>query len=239
MSEKCKHIGINPCTLPEISLLGSSLGMLIPGKPHSRDKSRNSGVSIETLDFARVHTFTCVIGVGSPAGARRGGGAITGWTRRRSRLMTGSPPAGDQHSPQMRTQNGRGRVRGECDRGRATAIGPRRWAGESPPPPVGRRKTVGQRCGRDGHVKRRAVAGSPVPWRTCQNQTCSATQGRNRRLDAGCGRLQAHRWTRPDDWPTLRVVGTFDVCSNAAVNCDLSCCRLKWQYLHCRADSVA
>jgi len=238
MSEKCKHIGINPCTLPEISLLGSSLGMLIPGKSHSRDKSRNSGVSIETLDFARVHTFTCVIGVGSPAGARRGEGrslagpgAVPGWWRdRRLRAINIARRCAPKTA---------GGVRGECDRGRATAIGPRRWAGESPPPPVGRRKTVGQRCGRDGHVKRRVVAGSPAPWRTCQNQTCSATQGRDRRPDAGCGRLQARRWTRPDDWPTLRVVGTFDVCSNAAVNCDLSCCRLKWQYLHCRADSVA
>jgi len=27
----------------------------------------------------------------------------------------------------------------------------------------------------------------------------------------------------PDDRPTLRAVGTFDVCSNADVNSDLSC----------------
>jgi len=53
--------------------LGLQLRMLIPGKSHSRDESRNSWVLIETLDFARVRTFTCVIGVGSPAGARRGG----------------------------------------------------------------------------------------------------------------------------------------------------------------------
>ena len=45
--------------------------MLIPGKSHSRDESRNSRVSI---DFARVRNFTCVIGVGSPVGARRGRG---------------------------------------------------------------------------------------------------------------------------------------------------------------------
>jgi len=37
--------------------------MLIPGKSHFRVNSRNSWVSIETLDFARV---SCVIGVGSP-----------------------------------------------------------------------------------------------------------------------------------------------------------------------------
>jgi len=51
------------------------LGMLIPGKSHSRDESRNSQVSIETLDFARGCSFTWVIGVGSPAG---GGGSPTG-----------------------------------------------------------------------------------------------------------------------------------------------------------------
>ena len=50
------------------------LGLLITGKSHSRDESRNYRVSIETLDFAPVRNFTCVIGVGSPAWARRGGG---------------------------------------------------------------------------------------------------------------------------------------------------------------------
>jgi len=47
--------------------------MLIRGKSHSRDESRNSRVSIKTLSFARIGTFTCVIGVGSPVGAREGG----------------------------------------------------------------------------------------------------------------------------------------------------------------------
>jgi len=65
----------------------SQLEMLIPGKSYSRDESRNSRVSIETLDFARVCTFTCVIGVGSPA--QRGGGAITDRTQRCSQPMTG------------------------------------------------------------------------------------------------------------------------------------------------------
>ena len=47
--------------------------MLIRGKSHSWDESRNSRVSIKTLSFARIGTFTCVIGVGSPVGAREGG----------------------------------------------------------------------------------------------------------------------------------------------------------------------
>jgi len=76
------------CDVPITNLLQSEIGMLIPGKSHSWDESRNSRVSIETLDFAQVRTSTCMIGVGSPAGARRGG-AITGRTRCRSRPMTG------------------------------------------------------------------------------------------------------------------------------------------------------
>ena len=48
--------------------------MLISGKSHSWVESRNFWVSVETLDFARVCTFTGVIAVGSPAEARRGGG---------------------------------------------------------------------------------------------------------------------------------------------------------------------
>ena len=52
--------------------------MLIPGESHSRDESRNSRVLIESVDFALVCTFSCVIGVGSPAGARMGEGAIAG-----------------------------------------------------------------------------------------------------------------------------------------------------------------
>ena len=97
--------------------------MLIPGKSHSRDESRNSRVSIETLDFARVRTFTCVIRVGSPVWVQRGRGdhrldpasfpADDG---------TPSPPAGDQHSRQWRTQNGRGGT-GKCNGLRTTGRG--------------------------------------------------------------------------------------------------------------------
>ena len=47
------------------------LGMLIPGKSHSRVESRNSRVSIQTLDFTWV-PFTGVIGAGSPAEVWRG-----------------------------------------------------------------------------------------------------------------------------------------------------------------------
>ena len=64
-------------------------GSLIPGRSHSRDESQFPGLDrFQTLDFARVRTFTCMIGVGSSAGARRGG-TITDRTQRRSRPMTG------------------------------------------------------------------------------------------------------------------------------------------------------
>ena len=43
-------------------------------------------------------------------------------------------------------------------------------------------------------------------------------ESRDRRPDAGYGRQEARRRTRTHDPPTSRVVGTFDVCSNAAVN---------------------
>ena len=79
--------------------------MLIPGKLHSRVESRNSQVLIETLDFARVHTFTGVIGVGSPVEARRGGGAIAGQLASRSRMMCSSPPADDRRSQWWRARN--------------------------------------------------------------------------------------------------------------------------------------
>ena len=67
--------------------------MLIPGKSHSRVESRNSRVSIETLHFARVCTFTCVIGVGSPAGAR-GGRCTIGRRRGRDRRVKQRAAAG-------------------------------------------------------------------------------------------------------------------------------------------------
>ena len=56
--------------------------MLISGKSHSWAESRNFWVSVETLDFARVCTFTGVIAVGSPAEARRGGGRLPAGPRR-------------------------------------------------------------------------------------------------------------------------------------------------------------
>jgi len=98
----------------------------------------------------------------------KGAGEIAGRTQRRFRPMTGPHlrlwTINITGSGTLKTAGGR--VLGERDRGSATAIG--RRAGESPPPAVGRRWTIGLRRGRDGHVKRRAAVGSPAPWRTCQ-----------------------------------------------------------------------
>jgi len=132
-----------------------------------------------------------------------------------------------------------GRVRGERDCGSATAIGPR---------------TMG-----------RGITASALQTPLDNRSTSQAGWARDWRETAGSGRVSGAMvhllkhmlcWehdgvtaitgpppTRPDDRPTLRAVGIFDVCSNAAVNSDLSCFlyrgRMKRPYLHCRADSVA
>jgi len=49
---------------------------------------------------------------------------------------------------------------------------------------------------------------------------------------------QVRRSTWPDDRPTSRAVGTFDVCSNSDLSYFLYRGRLKQPHLHCRADAV-
>ena len=181
-----------------------NLAMLIPGKSHSPGRvtipGSRSRLSISPLS----RYFHLRDGVRSPAGARRGRGdhrpnpapfpADDG---------TQSPPVDDRHSGRWRTQNGRGSTTGKVQRPSA----PRLRAGESPPPPVGRRWTIGRRRGRDGRVKWRAAAG----WKSRRAA---------RRRDAIADRMPGMGDHRPavGRWPTLRAVGTFDVCSNAAVN---------------------
>jgi len=68
-------------------------------------------------------------------------------------------------------------------------------------------------------VKPRAAAGSPAPWRTCQKADVQRDGG-----DAIADRMQGMGDHRPAvGRGRMMVVGTFDVCSNAAVNSDLSC----------------
>ena len=153
--------------------------------------------------------------------------------------MTPLPPADDQHSRQWRAQNGRRGYRGIA-------------TGEAQRPSAPR--TTG-----------RGITASALQTPLDNRSTSQAGRARDWRETAGSGRVSGAMvhllkhmlcWehdgvtaitgpppTRPDDRPTLRAVGIFDVCSNAAVNSDLSCFlyrgRMKRPYLHCRADSVA
>jgi len=215
--------------------------MLIPMKSHSRVKSRNSRVSIETLDFARLRDRSWITGGGVK------GGAIAGQTRHRSRPMTGP------HHCLWRIdiagggapKTAGGEVRGSAVKrsGRSAPGGPpRRRAGESPAPrrtPLNNRSTS-----RGGGIHTRNGGQRPGLRRRgtrVETHAGNVMGGGDRRL--GYGRPQTRRRTRLEDRPTLRAVVTFDVCCNAAVNCDLSCflyrVRLKRPYLHCRADAVA
>jgi len=142
-------------------------------------------------------------------------GGITSRTRRRSRLMTElhrhllTINIAGSGAPKTAGGGYVGAQPGKCSGPRTTGRG----ITASPPPrrtPLDNRSTSRG----DGRVKRRAVAGSPAPWRTCQKADVQR-DGRDRRPNAGYGRPQAHRRTM--------AVGTFDVCSNAAVNSDLSC----------------
>jgi len=95
-----------------------------------------------------------VIGVGSPAGARRG-------CHRRDPAPfpaddgTPTPPADDQHSRQWHAQNDRWEGTGERDRGSTTAIGPLTTGRgiTASLPPVGRRWT------REGWARETASSG--------------------------------------------------------------------------------
>ena len=115
--------------------------MLIPGKSHSRDESRNSRVSIETLDFARVRTFTCMIGVGSLAGREGGrGDHQPDPAPFPADYGTPSPPADINiavsgyvgYAPKTAGVRVWGSATGEAQWPSATE----RQAGKSPPPPV-------------------------------------------------------------------------------------------------------
>jgi len=162
--------------------------MLISGKSHSRDESRNSWVSI---DFARVRNFTCVIGVGSPAEARRGRGDHRPYPAPfPADDGTPSPPADDLHSRQWRAQNGRGEGYGGGDQGSAPAIGPRTTGREITASPSGRTPLDNRSTSRV--VWARETAGSnrlSSAVATCQKADVqrSATEGRDRRPDAGVG----------------------------------------------------
>jgi len=126
---------------------------------------------------------------------------------------TPTPPADDQHSRQWRAQNGRGEGTGERDRESATAIGPRTTGqGIAASPPVGRRWTW------EGWARETAssgrVSGAVVHL--------SKSRRAARRRDAIADRMLGMGDHRPTvGRGRMMAVGTFDVCSNVAVNSDL------------------
>ena len=67
----------------------------------------------------------------------------------------------------------------------------------------------------DGRVKRRAAAGSPAPWCTCQNADMERDGGggaiADRPPDAEYGNPQAHHWMRPNDRPMSQWSFSFPI----------------------------
>ena len=170
------------------------------------------------------------------ASGARGGGAIAG--RFPAPLLadagTPSPPADDLHSRWWCTRNIAKRLvresTGEHDWGSTVAIGPRTMGrGIATPPPhcmlldnqstsragwAHKTEGSGQVSGAVAHVSKHMLE----KWRgvTIANRP------------PGMGNPQARRRTQLVDRPTSQVVSTFDVCSNLALNSDLS-----WPHLHC------
>jgi len=151
---------------------------------------------------------------------------------------TPTPPADDRHSRRWCARNVAKRL-GSATREAQWSSAPERQARKSPcPPPDAAGQSVDV-----GHTKWQAAAESQA---TCQNTCweCDGGRGRGAITDRmpGTGNPQTRRRTRPDDQPTSWVVSTFDVCSNVAVNSNLSCFlyrgRLKRPHLHCRAEAV-
>jgi len=127
---------------------------------------------------------------------------------------TPTPPADDQQSAVARPKRPgqvRGSVTGEAQRPSAL----RRRAGESPPPPhIGRRWTL------EGRAREMASSGRVSGAMAHLSKSRRAA----RRKDAIADRMLGMGDHRPAvGRGRMMVVGTFDVCSNAAVNIDLSC----------------
>ena len=187
--------------------------MLIPGKSHSRVERGNSGSWSRLSLSTKYVPFTNMIGVGLLAGAWRGGDHRPAPNAVPDRCWDPIAACRWWHSGQWHAQNVTKRpgwLQGERDWGSAMAS-LSDASGQSVDIAGGQvRETAGS--GR--------VSGAVVH---VSKQAGNAMGGRDRWLDTGYGRPQARHWTRPENQPTSQGVGTFDVCSNAAVNSDLSC----------------
>jgi len=150
--------------------------MLIPGKSHSRIKSCNSRVSVETLDFARERTFCSMIGVGSLVGAQ--GGAIAGRSLTVFLAHAGTPSI-DRHSGGGTPKTARGGY-GGARPGKRNGHWPRMTSRGI----AGCCWTVGRRRGRMGAQS----VGPRLGLRHCrapvETQAGNATGGCNRRPGA-------------------------------------------------------
>ena len=178
--------------------------MLIPGKSHSRVESRNSQVSIETLNLARVRTYyrrdrSRITGGGAKEEGRE---AIAGQPK-----MPGPPSANDRSTAGggalETSQNDRGSVIRKAQwsighrsmgRGITTASHLRRT-------PLDNRLTSRT----DGRAKWQAAARSPTPRCARRNTGWERNAGCDCRPAPGYGRPQACRRTWPDNRPTSQA----------------------------------
>jgi len=161
--------------------------MLIPRKSHSRVKSRNSWVSIETLNFARVQRTIYRHDRSWIAGRDAQGEAIASRSPTLFLADAGTPSI-DQHSRQRHARNvakwlgATGRTTGDAQwpiglwtTGRGIAVPPL-------PPPRRTPRNNGRRCGRIGTQNGGQRPGLRHHGTPVKKQTCSATGVRNRRL---------------------------------------------------------
>ena len=122
---------------------------------------------------------------------------------------------------------------------------PRQWPRESPPPPPRRTPLDNRSTSWAGWARKTASSGRVFGAVAHLSKSRRTARRRYSITDwmPGMGDHRPRHRTWLDDQPTLRAVGTFDVCSSAAVNSDLFCSlyggRLKRPYLHCRTDALA
>jgi len=198
--------------------------MLIPGKSHSRVVSRNSRVSIETLNSARVCTFyqrdrSWITGVGARGGGRR--------------------PVPDTVPGQCGDPIDRSTYRAVvCPKHRKTAVGggdqgsamadrpPDGGLGNRRPPPL---DAAGQLVDVAGGWARETACSGWVSGAPVKTQTCSTMGGCDRRSAPGLPSDAAGR--------SANISVVFLVPHAAASVCFYRG-KLKRPHLHCRADAV-
>ena len=163
-----------------------------------------------SVDFTGVRTFywryrSWIAGRGPKGGGHRwpAPDAVAGWRGHPiNRIDRHSGPETLQKRPE---EGARGGARPGKRRGRsAPGMAGRRIVRRTP---LDNRSTLRE----DERAERRAAAGSPASWHTCQNADMERDGGRDRWLDAGYGRPQARRRTQPHDRPTSQCSFLFPI----------------------------